>query len=95
MARTEPRFTRDADLAVAVASDAEAEPLIHTLRARDYGIEAVMEQDAMRVVAARCGAAPSQRFGRWCTRKSTTRSNGSKPYAAATDGRRFELALMS
>jgi hypothetical protein len=29
------------------------------------------------------------------TRKSTTRSNGSKPNAAATDGRRFELALMS
>jgi hypothetical protein len=29
------------------------------------------------------------------SRKSTTRSNGSKPKAAATDGRRFELALMS
>jgi hypothetical protein len=33
-ARTEPRFTRDADLAVAVASDAQAEALIHDLRAR-------------------------------------------------------------
>jgi predicted nucleotidyltransferase len=30
--QTEPRFTRDADLAVAVASDAEAEALIATLR---------------------------------------------------------------
>jgi nucleotidyltransferase AbiEii toxin of type IV toxin-antitoxin system len=46
-ARTEPRFTRDADLAVAVASDAEAEALIHSLRARDYGIEAIVEQDAV------------------------------------------------
>lgn len=46
-ARTEPRFTRDADLAVAVASDAEAEALIHNLRARDYGIEAVVEQRAV------------------------------------------------
>lgn len=30
-ARTEPRFTRDADLAVALASDAEAEALIREL----------------------------------------------------------------
>jgi len=46
-ARTEPRFTRDADLAVALAGDAEAEALIHGLRARDYGIEAVVEQEAV------------------------------------------------
>lgn len=46
-ARTEPRFTRDADLAVAVANDAEAETLIHNLRARGYRIEAVVEQDAV------------------------------------------------
>jgi len=46
-ARTEPRFTRDADLAVAVTSDAEAEALIHTLRASDYGIEAIVEQEAV------------------------------------------------
>ena len=46
-ARTEPRFTRDADLAVAMASDAEAEALIHTLRVRRYGIEAIVEQDAV------------------------------------------------
>jgi DNA-binding TFAR19-related protein (PDSD5 family) len=46
-ARTEPRFTRDADLAVAVASDAEAEALIRRLRTRDYGIEAIVEQDAV------------------------------------------------
>jgi hypothetical protein len=46
-ARTEPRFTRDADLAVAVASDAEAEALIHSLRTRGYDIEAIVEQDAV------------------------------------------------
>ena len=46
-ARTEPRFTRDADLAVALASDAEAEALSHSLRARAYGIEAVVEQEAV------------------------------------------------
>jgi len=46
-ARTEPRFTRDADLAVALADDAEAEALIHNLRNRGYGIGAVVEQDAV------------------------------------------------
>lgn len=46
-ARTEPRFTRDADLAVALESDAEAEALIHSLRARGYDIEAVVEQEAV------------------------------------------------
>lgn len=45
--RTEPRFTRDADLVVALPTDAEAEALIHDLRAHDYGIEAVVEQEAV------------------------------------------------
>jgi len=45
--RTEPRFTRDADLAVGLASDAEAEALIRALRANGYRIEAVVEQDAV------------------------------------------------
>ncbi len=45
--RTEPRFTRDADLAVGLATDAEAEALIHTLRARGYGIGAIVEQEAV------------------------------------------------
>lgn len=51
-ARTEPRFTRDADLAVALASDAEAEALVHRLRARDYGIDALVEQQAVGRLAA-------------------------------------------
>jgi hypothetical protein len=45
--RTEPRFTRDAGLVVAVTSDAEAEALIRQLRARDYRIEAIVEQEAV------------------------------------------------
>jgi hypothetical protein len=45
--RTEPRFTRDADLAVALATDAEAKALIHSLRARGYGVDAIVEQEAV------------------------------------------------
>jgi hypothetical protein len=52
--RTEPRFTRDADLAVAVTTDAEAESVIHHLRARGYDIEAIIEQEAVgRLATAR------------------------------------------
>jgi hypothetical protein len=46
-ARTEPRFTRDADFAVALATDTEAEALIHQLRTYDYQIEAIVEQEAV------------------------------------------------
>lgn len=46
-ARTEPRFTRDADFAVALANDAEAEALVDTLRASNYGIAAIVEQEAV------------------------------------------------
>lgn len=45
--RTEPRFTRDADLAVALPSDGEAEALIRTLQTSGYGIEAIIEQAAV------------------------------------------------
>ena len=46
-ARTEPRFTRDADLAVAVGSDAEAEALVLGLRASGYRIASVLEQETV------------------------------------------------
>lgn len=46
-ARSEPRFTRDADLAIAVTSDAEAETLVRTLRASDYTVNALVEQEAV------------------------------------------------
>jgi len=42
--RTEPRFTRDIDLAVKVENDSQAEQLIFSLRARKYRIAAVLEQ---------------------------------------------------
>lgn len=45
--RTEPRFTRDADFAVAVAGDAEAEALIQRLRSSGYEVAALVEQDAV------------------------------------------------
>ena len=45
--RTEPRFTRDADFAVAVSGDADAEALIQHLRAVGYEIAALVAQDAV------------------------------------------------
>lgn len=52
--RTEPRFTRDADLAVAVGTDAEAEALVQRMRAEDYRVESLVEQDAVgRLATAR------------------------------------------
>lgn len=51
-ARTEPRFTRDVDLAVAVASDDEAEALTHRLRAAGCRIDALLEQQAADRLAA-------------------------------------------
>ncbi|HND34153.1 MAG TPA: nucleotidyl transferase AbiEii/AbiGii toxin family protein [Myxococcota bacterium] len=42
--RVEPRFTRDADLAVAVPSDSQAEELIFQLQQRGYRIAMVLEQ---------------------------------------------------
>jgi len=44
--RTEPRFTRDADFAVAVANDSEAEALIRHLRSCGYRIDALVEEEA-------------------------------------------------
>ena len=47
-ARTEPRFTRDVDLAVAVSGDDEAEALIQSLTSRGYAIDVLVEQEALR-----------------------------------------------
>jgi Nucleotidyl transferase AbiEii toxin, Type IV TA system len=44
--RGEPRFTRDADLAVAVGDDAEAESLVRGLQERGYSVFATVEQQA-------------------------------------------------
>jgi len=53
-ARTEPRFTRDVDLVIAVRSDADAERAVHALRLRGYHILALLEQEtAGRLATAR------------------------------------------
>jgi predicted nucleotidyltransferase len=53
---TEPRFTRDADLAVTVDSDQQAERLVYSLQAR-YVIEALVEQEvASRLATVRLSA---------------------------------------
>ena len=52
--RAEPRFTRDADLAVSVGSDTEAELTVNALIGRGYVVEAVVEQTALgRLATAR------------------------------------------
>lgn len=50
----EPRLTRDADLAVSVADDAEAEGLVHRLHQRGYRVGALVEQERLgRLATAR------------------------------------------
>jgi hypothetical protein len=56
-ARAEPRFTRDADLAVAVAGDTEADELVRRLRAHDYQLDTLFEQKAV-------GRVPTVRLSR-------------------------------
>ncbi len=52
-ARAEPRFTRDADLAVSVAGDREAEELVQSLRQEAYDVLAGVEQEATGRLSAR------------------------------------------
>ena len=54
--RAEPRFTRDADLAVSVAGDQDAETLVRDLQARGWRVIAAIEQNvAARLAAVRLG----------------------------------------
>ncbi len=57
--RTEPRFTRDADLAVAVASDAEAETVIRNLLRSGFRLLASLEQETTGRLATVRLIAPS------------------------------------
>jgi hypothetical protein len=50
-ARCEPRFTRDIDLAVAVANDGEAEALVHSLLGSGYRVLATVEHEKRRRLA--------------------------------------------
>lgn len=55
--RTEPRFTRDIDLAVAVANDAAAEALVHRLVGDGWTAGTLVEQAAVdRLATVRLGA---------------------------------------
>ena len=50
-ARSEPRFTRDVDLAVAIRADDEAEALVHALLTVGYRVKAVIEQKTTKRLA--------------------------------------------
>lgn len=51
--RAEPRFTRDIDLAVAVANDSEAEALVRSLASHGYRLLAQAEHDRGRLATVR------------------------------------------
>ena len=51
-ARTEPRFTRDVDVAVAVRDDSEAESLVNDLVGRGYRLLFSLEQEQLGRLAA-------------------------------------------
>lgn len=59
-ARAEPRTTRDVDVAVAVANDAEAERLVHMLQRIGYRVWAVVEHEATRRLATARLSAPGE-----------------------------------
>ena len=50
-ARTRPRFTRDIDFAVAVASDKEAEELVLAMQRQGFHLLQVIEQEAKKVLS--------------------------------------------
>lgn len=50
-ARTDPRFTRDVDLAVAVADDPQGEALVRGMQSRGYAVLATVEQQATKRLA--------------------------------------------
>jgi predicted nucleotidyltransferase len=49
--RSEPRFTKDVDVAVAVADDAEAEGIVNRLQVRGYALASLVEQDYVNRLA--------------------------------------------
>jgi predicted nucleotidyltransferase len=52
--RAEPRFTKDVDLALAVADDHEAEAIVNRMQVRGYALTGVVEQDHVgRMATAR------------------------------------------
>lgn len=59
--RVEPRFTRDIDLVVAVADDADAEALVGDLQAAGFTLKVSLEQQALGRLAAVRVVPPGQR----------------------------------
>ncbi len=59
--RTEPRFTRDVDLAVFVETDHDAEALIQSLTARGYAVDTLVEQETQGRLATVRLRPPTQR----------------------------------
>jgi predicted nucleotidyltransferase len=57
---TEPRFTRDVDLAVAVRTDRDAEDLVHNLSRQGYALLATVEQTAAGRLATARLSPPSE-----------------------------------
>jgi hypothetical protein len=49
--RAEPRFTKDVDMAVAVADDREAEDIVNRLQVRGYALASLVEQDYVNRLA--------------------------------------------
>jgi len=49
--RAEPRFTKDVDVAVAVADDDEAEGIVNRLQVRGYALASLVEQDYVNRLA--------------------------------------------
>ena len=49
--RAEPRFTKDVDVAVAVADDVEAESIVNRLQVRGYALASLVEQDYVNRLA--------------------------------------------
>ncbi len=49
--RAEPRFTKDVDLAVAVADDKEAEGIVNLMQVRGYALASLVEQDYVNRLA--------------------------------------------
>lgn len=49
--RTEPRFTRDADLTIALPNDRKAEALVYELQQKGYTVVATVEQESVERLA--------------------------------------------
>lgn len=63
-ARTEPRLTRDADLAVRVSGDRDAEALVLALQGRGWRVVTAIEQDAAgRLATVRLAPTGESGFG--------------------------------